>query len=425
MRTTMHPAENNTNILIIGGGASGLAAGCIAARHGLSVLLLEKNDKLGKKLLATGNGRCNVMNDEKPVYFGDASFARSVLSYCPPQRVRAFLESLGLVLRQEESGRLYPAGNRADMVVSALTNGLERAGVQIKTGCEIVKLQAQNGLWQALDSQGQRYTAQQVLLAGGGCAAPQLGGTEAMYHLASSLGLSVTPLYPALCALETEKKPLHGLTGLRLLSRLTLCDGFRPVAAAQGEALFSESGLSGVCAMQLARDAAMLLAKGKTPTLYMDFSPLNGLCDARMERKTPDDPTIRYQAMLGWLKRRANLLPYDGLLSGFLPRPLDRRLLGRTLEDTARLLTAFALPVKGVRGFKHAQVTAGGVTTRGIDPSTMRSPLNSLYLAGELLDVDGDCGGFNLLFAFASGILAAEAMAVESPFPLPSDQTKR
>lgn len=405
----MHPAKSNPTFIIIGGGASGLAAACIAAQNGASALLLEKNDKLGKKLLATGNGRCNVMNDGPPVYFGSESFAKAVLTNCPKERVRGFLEGLGLVLRREEGGRLYPSGNRADMVVSALTAPLENSSVSVKTGCAVTKLRQTDGLWQVTDENGGHYTAPHVLLAGGGRAAPKLGGSDAMYAIAGSLGLDVTPLYPALCALETDKKPLHGLSGLRLLCRLTLCDGQRPIAAATGEALFGDSGISGVCAMQLARDAAIMTANGKTPTLYMDFSPLCGLCDAVMERKAPAAPDLHAKDMLFWLKKRAQSLPYERLLSGFLPRPLDKRLLGRTVEETARLLTCFALPVRGVRGFDHAQVTAGGVSTRGVNAATMESPLKGLYLAGELLDVDGDCGGYNLLFAFASGISAAEA----------------
>ncbi len=407
---TMRPAENNPAIIIIGGGASGLAAACIAARRGVPALLLEKNDKPGKKLLATGNGRCNVMNDGAPVYFGSEAFAKSVLGRCPAERVRAFLEGLGLVLRKEEGGRLYPSGNRADMVVSALLAPLENSSVQMRTGCTVTGVEQKGGVWQVYTEKGERHTAQKLLLAGGGRAAPRLGGTDSMYRIARGLGFSVTPLYPALCALETDKKPLHGLTGLRLLSRLTLWDGQKPVAAAQGEALFGENGISGVCAMQLARDAALLLGKGESPTLYMDFSPLNGLCDTVMERKTPAAPDIHFEPMLHWLRQRARLLPCDRLLSGFLPRPMDKRLLGRTIEETAQMLTQFALPVKGVRGFDHAQVTAGGVSTKGINPLTMESPLKGLYLAGELLDVDGDCGGYNLLFAFAGGILAAEAM---------------
>lgn len=409
MRTTMRPAKSNP-IIIVGGGASGLAAACIAAQKGVPALLLEKNDRLGKKLLATGNGRCNVMNDSAPVYFGSEAFADAVLRHCPPARVRAFLEGLGLVLRREDGGRLYPSGNRADMVLSALTAPLEGGSVQVKTGCAVTDVARSGSLWQVRTRTGESYTAEKVLLAGGGCAAPKLGGTDAMYTLANRLGLRVTPLYPALCALETDKKPLHGLSGLRLLCRLTLCDGERAVAAAQGEALFGESGISGVCAMQLSRDAALILAKGRTPTLYMDFSPLNGLSDAVMERKSPQAPDANYPAMLRWLQQRARTLPYDRLLTGFLPRPMDKRLLGRTAGETARLLTQFALPVRGVRGFDHAQVTAGGVATHGVDPATLLSPLEGLYLAGELLDVDGDCGGYNLLFAWASGILAAEAM---------------
>lgn len=340
---------------------------------------MEKNNKLGKKLLATGNGRCNIMNWGAPVYFGDAAFVEKVLSFCPPDSVRRFLEGLGLVLRQEEGGRIYPAGNRADMVLDAFTEPLNNSSVQVLLSTEAIGLQQIEKGWQVQTQTGESYTASHLILAGGGCAAPKLGGTDSMYRLLSEQGFTLVPPWPALCALETDKGPLRGLSGLRLLAR----------AAGRG------------------------LKEGKNMEVSLDFSPTLGLCDAVMERKTPEAPDANLDKVRQWLAERQSYLAPHRLLSGALPKALADKMLGKTLEQTARNLCDWRLRVKGVRGFDHAQVAAGGISTKGINPQTMETSLPRLYLCGELLNVDGDTGGHNLMFALATGILAGESIAPE------------
>ncbi|MDD4710826.1 MAG: aminoacetone oxidase family FAD-binding enzyme [Eubacteriales bacterium] len=408
MHTILHPAGSNPDIIIIGGGASGLAAACAIARRGIPAILIEKNDKLGKKLLATGNGRCNVWNTGEPVYFGDDGFAEQVLQLTGASGVRAFFAGLGLVTRQEEGGRVYPASNRADTVLRVMTQALERSSVAVRLNETVTQVTPDNGLWRVRLASGGTYSAPHVIFSGGGMAAPALGGTASMYDLLRPLGFSVVPPFPALCAVKTDKKKLKGLTGSRFMCRLTLMDGTLPIASAQGEALVAQDGISGVCAMQLGRDAGALMMKGISPVLNIDFSPLLGLTDSRMERKTPELPDS--EPVLRWLNERAGFLSPRDLLTGALPRPLDTQLLKNKPEDTAQALVSFRLPVIGVRGFDGAQVTAGGVATRKIDPKTMQSHDHpGLYLTGELLNVDGDTGGWNLLFAFATGILAGES----------------
>ena len=372
---------------------------------------MEKNSKLGKKLLATGNGRCNIMNAGEPVYFGEKEFAHQVLSYCPPDSVRAFLEGLGLVLRTEEGGRMYPAGNRGDMVLDALTTPLLGSGVQVLLDTQAEKLEQVAEGWRVTASNGESYTAPSLILAGGSCAAPKLGGTDSMYQLLTPLGFELARPLPALCALETQRKPLQGLSGLRLLARLTLLAQGEPADAAQGEMLFGDTGVSGVCAMQLARAAAQALDKGQEVVLSVDVTPTLGLRDTAMERKPPEKPGQMAETARQWLLKRAGFLPDNRLLQGALPKPLADRLQGPSIEETAHHLADWRLQVTGVRGFDHAQVAAGGISTRGINAQTMESALPGLYLCGELLDVDGDTGGHNLMFALATGILAGESAA--------------
>jgi len=404
----MRPAKNNIDILIIGGGASGLAAACICAHRGVPALLLEKQARVGRKLLATGNGRCNLMPAGTPVFFGDAAFAHQVLSHISPADVRAFFEGLGLVFK-EEDGRMYPACGQAAAVLDVLRLALERSPhVQVRTDSPVTALRPVPGGWQAA-VKGEVYAARRVIVAGGSSAAPKLGGAEDMYALLTALGHTLIPPRPALTQLTTEPAPIRGLSGLRVPAILTLLDGDAPVDAVQGELLFTDYGVSGVCVMQLSRMAGEVLSRGGAPVLSIDFSPLMGLVPIGYNRIPPQALDANTEACEALLRDRARRLPKDSLLTGMLPRLLAERMGKLPLPALARALTMYRVSITGVRGFAHAQVAAGGIATREVDAHTMMSRLHDgLYMAGELLDVDGDCGGHNLLFAWASGLLAAQ-----------------
>ncbi len=408
--TTPSPRKNNTGILIIGGGASGLAAACMCADAGVDAMVLEKQTRVGRRILSTGNGRCNLLPLGDGVFFGDAAFARKVLSHVTPQDVRAYFTALGLSMR-EDDGRVYPASGQAASVLDVLRVRVENApNVQVITSAHVAALAPVPGGWQANTKDGAAYRAKRVILAGGGCAAPKLGGGEDMYTLAAALGHTVVPVRPALSQLETDTAPIRGLSGVRVPAVLTVLDGETPVDAAAGELLFTDYGVSGVCVMQLSRAAGELLAAGRKVALSVDFSPLMGLVPIRYERVAPAAPGGNAKACADLLTQRAQRMPREHLLTGMLPRLLQERMNARDIPRLARQLTDYRLPVRAVRGFDHAQVAAGGVDTAQVDANTLQSRLHpGLYMAGELLNVDGDCGGHNLLFAWASGMLAAKS----------------
>ena len=410
---TRQPSKSNTkaaDCLIIGGGASGLAAACVAEGRGKSVLLLEARDRVGKKLLATGNGRCNLMNVGSPRYFGESEFALRVLKNCPREKALAFFHGLGLNTVQE--GELvYPATLQAASVLEALRLPLEESPlVTILTGAEAVEISPQRDGFLVNTKSGESYAAKKVIAAAGGPAQPRLSGSDSLFPALTALGHRVAPMRPSLTALVTGKSAVRGLKGLRLPALCTLCgQNDQPIAATEGEVLFAEDGVSGVCVMQLSHEAGRLLEEDKKPVLYLDFSPLLGLMPRRMRIAEPKSPGLRREAMLRLLKERESLLGRENFLIGALPRLLREKLAGLSLGETAEALCAFRLPVEGLRGWDHAQVAAGGVLTQDVDPATMQSRLiPGLYLTGELLNVDGDCGGHNLLFAWAGGILAGE-----------------
>ena len=398
------------NILILGGGASGLAAAIVAAQQGAAVTLLERSDRVGKKLLATGNGRCNLANAGKPVYFGDAGFARAVLRAQPVSGVLEFFHALGLPTRADSAGRIYPSCNQAAAVVDVLRAQLDALHVRIVTQAEAREILPAQGLYTVRTSAGE-FSAGRVIVCCGSPAAPKLGACGA-YALLTRLGCRLHAPMPALSPLESEKQAVRGLSGLRLPAILTLCDGMRSVARTQGEALFADYGISGVCAMQLSRDAQQLLVHGKTPTLYVDFSPALGLGEYRMTRMAAGDPMENLSRMRAFLQERAQRNPQQDVLLGAAPRLLREKLAGAHGDALAKLLCAYPLKITGVRGFDQSQVAQGGIDTADFSPLTLEHKrFPGLYACGEMLNVDGDCGGFNLQFAFACGLLAGRHAA--------------
>ena len=408
---TQRPAKSNPQIIIIGGGASGLAAACICARAGIPFLLLEKEARLGRKLLATGNGRCNLMNTGEPVFFGEEAFARQVLSACGAAEVGAFFRGLGLTFFEEEAGRVYPLTRQAATVLDCLVSCIENSPLsQVKTACRAEDIKKTNKGYTVYTAQGEKFEAPRIILAPGSPAAPKLGGSDSLIQLLVKTGHSLIPFFPALSALETNTMEIKGMAGLRLPAWLTLCHDENPVSASAGELLFTEYGLSGLCAMQLARDAWTGLASTKKVSVSIDFSPLLGLVPPLMRRLASGerDPKAARKRVLALLESRLRSLGAYNLYTGLLPRQLAQKLKSLPLQSAADWLSGLLLPVLGVKGFEQAQVAAGGIACQDFNPFTMESnKAPGLYLCGEALNVDGDTGGFNLLFAWATGILAA------------------
>ncbi|MBR3106319.1 MAG: aminoacetone oxidase family FAD-binding enzyme [Clostridia bacterium] len=396
------------DVMIIGGGAAGLTAALSASKQGAKTVVLEAAPRVGRKILASGNGRCNLANASALRYNGDTALAEAVLTACPVERVLRFFRGLGLMTVEEAGGRIYPACGQAAAVLDVLRLALERQGVDLICEAPVTKLEKTKAGFRVLTPRGV-FEARSVVAAFGGMAGGKLGHDGGAYRLLTDLGHTLVPPRPALSALVTEKKAVKGLSGLRLPAKLTLCDGTKPIEADQGEALFTDYGVSGVCAMQLSRTAGKLLSTGKSPMLYLDFSPMLGLTPRIYDRVEAGDPFINVPLLLSCLKERQHTLPKEALLTGLAPRLLAERLKGLPLPEMAKALAAFPAPVIGVRGMENAQVTAGGIRGDEFDPKTLQSRLcPGLFAAGEALDVDGDCGGYNLQFAFASGLIAGE-----------------
>ena len=387
-------------VMIIGGGASGMMAALRASQEH-EVILIERQSRMGRKLLATGNGRCNLTNRNLTLqnYHGEApEFCRFTLEHFGVEDTLEFFRSLGLVTVCEDSGKVYPYSDSANSVADVLRLPLEqRENVTIVTGCEIRTLVRKKGKFIA-SSDEQSFEADRVIICAGGTAGGKLGGTDLGYRLLSSFGHSRTKLYPSLVQLRTDTTFVRSLKGVRCEASVRCGRLLR-----RGEVQFTDYGISGPVIFELSREI------GEGDELTLDFLP-----------------DISAEELEHMLKQRVQMMPKlksEDLLTGILHNRLGRTLVracGCSLEVSceqlcdelpkiAQTVKHFSLRVTGNMGMDSAQVTAGGIRTGEFRADTLESRLcKGLYAAGEVLDIDGDCGGYNLQWAWSSGYLAGE-----------------
>ena len=395
-----------TDVIIIGGGASGMMAALTAAENGRSVLLLERQSRVGRKLLATGNGRCNLTNyNTSPArYHGeDGGFCTYALRAFDVGSTLQYFASLGLLTVNEDSGRVYPMSNMAGSVLDVLRYGLEHPRIEVRTGQAVSSVKKTSGGF-TVRTETDTFHAEKLILAAGGCAGSKVGGVMDGYQLAKSLGHHRTPLYPSLVQLKTDPTYPRALKGVKAECGITVLRGSGTVAENRGEVLFTEYGVSGPVIFDISRAVA---TGGEGLVCALDFFPdwdLREVLDwLRMRRQTMQAHEAS-TLLVGSCHTRLGQMLCKA--AGFTSQPAAD-LTDSDLERIARQAKHFALPITGTCGFDQAQVTAGGLCTDEFDPETMESRLVSgLYACGELLDVDGDCGGFNLQWAWASGRLA-------------------
>lgn len=402
---------NSPAVAIIGAGASGLMAAIAASRvRPHSVCLLEKEARVGRKLLATGNGRCNLLNLDlsSARYHGEgAAVAESLLQTWTPARLMDCFAQIGLTCREEREGRVYPFSGQASSVLDVLRTACARNGVVTRTNADVIKLdRTENGFLLTL-ADGETVSAGRVIVAAGGKAAPAFGADGSTFALLGALGHPIEEPYPALAPLKLPADAVRGLKGVRTPVRLTLYVDGDVIKREEGEGLFTDYGLSGVAAMQLARDTNAALRSHKTVTISI------GLCDPDMAQAEMARRVVLFAGA-----------PLETIGTGLLHSRLTLALLraaGLSPQEPitpdcaaplARLLSDWRLPVLGTLPFAHAQITAGGAKLSAFDAETLASRVvPGLYACGEALDVDGDCGGYNLMWAWASAIVAGEAAA--------------
>ena len=396
------------NVIIIGAGASGLMAALTAAENPQArVILFERQQRVGRKLLATGNGRCNLTNTAAALknYHGEnPDFAAPALAAFPLEAALAFFGSLGLVTVEEHGGRVYPLSDSANSVVDVLRFAIEAKGVELKAAAPVRELKRDKGGF-AVVTDTETLRADKLIVACGGAAGAKLGGVSDGYALLNMLGHKRTALYPSLVQLLTAPDYPRALKGVRADCALRLLAGETVLAESAGELQFTETGVSGPAAFDVSR-AAATGGKGLvlSANFLRDYTETDVLKMLKQRRESL--PTLPAADMLtGMLHNRLGrmLVKYAGLNANTALKELG----DAELKCLAKACRDFRLELRGTEGFDHAQVTAGGVKTSGFNPETLESWfVPGLFVCGEVLDIDGDCGGYNLQWAWASGRLA-------------------
>jgi len=405
-------------IAIVGGGASGLVAAITAANalqkagSTAKVVIFERGQRVGRKLLATGNGRCNLSNrNASPEHYHgvDPDFVRTAFKRFSVKSNLDFFYKMGLLTVEEEEGKLYPRSLQAAAVLDILRLEAEQCGVETRCETEVTAIRPRKDGFMLETSAGS-CIAGAVILAAGGEASASLGGTDSGYRLLSSLGHRITDRRPAIVQLQTDTTHTKALSGLKIDGIVTVT-GKEPVSRF-GEILFTDYGISGPPIMTLSSVVVRRLGGGKTVTLSLDIMPdmeperlrkvLSGKVSSRPERKLEDYLTGILPKRIGQCALKA---------AGIAP--LSRTAGSLTPDEISALcsqLKNWKITVTGHNGMKNAQVTAGGAETAGFFPDTLGSKkVPGLFACGEVLDIDGDCGGYNLQWAWSSGRLAAES----------------
>ena len=391
---------------IIGGGASGMAAALAAAQNPkVQVLLFERQARLGKKLQVTGNGRCNLTNlhaADGGYHGDDADFSKHALGMFGPEDTLRWFRSIGLFTVTEDSGRVYPYSDQANSVVDVLRFALEKSNIQVLTGFEVTKLRRKVSGF-LVENGEESHFCDKLIVACGGLAGTKAGGSKSGYKLLGKLGHHSTRLRPALVQLKCGWGGVAALKGVRANCKAAIIHDGAVHSQSVGELQFTEYGLSGPVIFEISRDACQLRG--------------NWFC--RLDFLPETDKEVLIQELL---RRQRTELPVEELLTGILHNRLGRVLtkaagisgngkiadLPREAFDAVcETVKGFEIPLTEPMGMDHAQVTAGGVITEDFNPETMESKLvPGLYACGEVLDIDGDCGGYNLQWAWSSGRLA-------------------
>lgn len=411
------PGSPKVRVAVIGGGAAGIVAAIAASSNGAEVTVLERNTRVGKKILATGNGRCNLTNVNLSAanYHGkNPAFVRGALAKFNVEKTIDFFERLGVAHKVEEGGKVFPVSNQASSVLDVLRYRLDQVGVQVLCEAAVSNIRIKNRRFLIAFQNGGVFKADRVILATGGKAAPNLGSNGSGYALAKSLGHSIVEPFPALVQLKLAAAFFKQIQGVKFEGDAEIIVNSKSVGKASGEILFTEYGASGPPVLALSRKAGEFLQKGET--VWLKLALINTCGRDELERylikRFSDGPEKELVfSFVGYINKRLApvILKEAGIADIRKPAgqvsPGERGRIAHLLQDWRFL-------IKGTTSWPAAQVTAGGIDVNEINEETMESKIvPKLYFAGEVIDIDGDCGGYNLQWAWSSGYVAGESAA--------------
>lgn len=414
------------HVIVIGGGAAGMTAAVAAGRLGAKVTILEKNPRVGKKILATGNGRCNFTNinaggERAYTYYHGANpeFARSALASFSVDDTIRFFEQLGIAHKVEDLGKVFPRSDQASSMLDVFLYELNELGVSIICDACVLDIMRKDREFSVMLENGEMYQGEKVIIATGGRAAPAGGFNGDGYTLARKLGHAVTDIFPALVQLMLEGSFFPRIAGVKFVGTAEIIHNNKFLAKDRGDILFANYGVSGPPILQISRKAGELINAAKEAYLKINImdtftkEELRQLLKKRFQ--TGAKKSVDF-SMVGLINKR--LIPVILMEAGIggkhkdLQRPAGG-LSAEEREKIVNLLTDWRFKIRRTRSWPNAQVTAGGIDTREIDDETLESKLvKGLFFAGEVIDIDGQCGGFNLQWAWSSGFTAGQNAAL-------------
>jgi len=398
---------NNKNMIIIGAGAAGLVASIQGARAGQSIVLLEQNNKIGKKILVSGNGKCNIGNRYIKLnrfHSQNPDFIKNVLKNYSFDVVEKFFTSIGLELIEGKEGKMFPMSLQASSVVELLKYEAEKLGVEIICDCIVTNIAKKDDTFYIETSQGTKIAAQ-LLLSSGSPAAPQLGGSNSGYAFATKMGHSLIPRYPSLVQLCSQESWVKGCAGVKVAGVAKLYANKEYITEKQGDLLFTNYGISGLAILDLSREVSTRLAAFDYCELSLDLMPqlgkekLNNFLQARVDKKSEKPIGLWLQGIIN--KKLIPIILEQSKSKVKVENQLNKKEINKIVHSIKNL----KLSINDTRGFVASEVCTGGIDTSEVNPQTMESKLvDNLFFAGEILDVDGDRGGFNFHWAWVTGM---------------------
>ncbi len=394
-------------MIIIGAGATGLCAAITAARAGQKVTLLEQNSKIAKKILVSGNGKCNIDNryiDNKRFHSQDPKFIEEVLNGYNYKSVESFFASIGLELIEGKEGKMFPMSLQASSVVELLEYEAKRVGVQIICDCAVASISKEDDMFIVETVQGIK-TCEKLLLASGSPAAPQLGGSNSGYAFATKMGHTLIPRHPSLVQLCSEETWVKECAGVKVAGSAQLYANGEYITEKKGDLLFTNYGISGLAILDISREVSIHLANYDYCELNLDLIPelskekLTNLLLKRIKVGSDKLLTLWLQGIIN--KKLIAIIVEQSKCKVRVENQLNRKEINKLVHTIKNL----KLSINDTKGFEGAEVATGGINTTEVNPKTMESKIvPNLFFAGEILDVDGDRGGFNFHFAWVTGL---------------------
>lgn len=410
--------KNNStfsDVIIIGGGASGLFCASLIKKHSphLSVTILEKQKTVGKKLLATGNGRCNLTNTNvSPDYYHGSfkSCCAEIIKDFTPADLISHLKSLGMLTTTDTEGRVYPLSRHSATMLDTLMLDCENSGVNIICDSFVNNIESKNNTY-TVTTDNETYKCNKLVVATGSKATPETGADDSIFKVINRMGIKTTHLSPALCPVYVKSKTLFALKGVRACGKVSLIHNNKIIKTEDGEIQFTDKTLSGICIFNLSRLANTMDKSYISVSLlpFMDSTEIVELLCKAKQRLSPD--TSAENILTGVFQRKlsAAILKEVGINKDRTIATISRK----EINELAQLINDWRFEVIPSSDFKRAQVVAGGIDGAEINPTTMECKKHkNLYIIGEAIDIDGDCGGFNLHFAFASAYCAAKSITI-------------